>query len=172
MEKEKDSCLNPECGRNQSVRGLCQSCYSTARGLVAAHLTSWSSLEDLGKCLPAQTALFEQRRQWFLDKVINEGSTEYIAGNSDKALIVALNKLYHETASPKWTCEEIRKSLRQLGFQLRTPVSLGRALARVSDLNPSQLATWRDNTARGWKMNSIIPTPWAETNLQTVEGAA
>lgn len=56
MKKQKQvrkKCLSPGCESGARRRGLCDTCYTAARGLVYTEGASWAELESLGVCLPA-----------------------------------------------------------------------------------------------------------------------
>lgn len=48
------NCLNPNCTRKAAHRGLCLSCYQTARRLVTQKRVTWQELEQRGKCLKSK----------------------------------------------------------------------------------------------------------------------
>ncbi len=49
---EEARCLNPQCRRIAETRGLCNSCYATARELVSSKRTTWERLEAEAKVAP------------------------------------------------------------------------------------------------------------------------
>ena len=51
--KKASKCLNPNCERTSSARGLCRSCYVVAMTAVRHKETTWKKLEATGKCLPS-----------------------------------------------------------------------------------------------------------------------
>lgn len=57
-------CLRPDCDSEPEVRGLCKSCYMTARYLVATNKTSWSELERSGRAF--RKAETKPKTSWFL----------------------------------------------------------------------------------------------------------
>ena len=59
-------CLVPECIRTPVIRGLCNSHYQTASGLVHQGAVTWKGLEKEGKSLPAVDR--KPSRNWFLTK--------------------------------------------------------------------------------------------------------
>jgi hypothetical protein len=49
-------CIRPSCVRPAKVRGLCNTCYTAARGLIKSGATTWEKLEESDRCLPAGTS--------------------------------------------------------------------------------------------------------------------
>jgi hypothetical protein len=62
----KPPCLNPECGKATYIRGLCRSCYGSARNLVKKGRTTWPDLEAKGKVLK-KDSLRSSSSKWFLE---------------------------------------------------------------------------------------------------------
>jgi hypothetical protein len=61
-------CLVPACVRATEIRGLCRTCYTTARRLVLTGRATWEDLERYGKILPAPPhTVFQGTTEWLLD---------------------------------------------------------------------------------------------------------
>lgn len=64
---KKQKCLNPKCSSGQITRGLCASCYQTARRLSISKKTTWEKLESDGKCVKNKSGgWLKQTSQWLL----------------------------------------------------------------------------------------------------------
>ena len=61
-------CLNPHCEKQQFQRGLCRSCYQSARRYVKLGKTSWENLVNQGKALVPLKPGFQptEKTKWFL----------------------------------------------------------------------------------------------------------
>lgn len=47
-----ETCLIESCGKRANTRGICGTCYQTAREQVKAGKTTWEFLEANNLCLP------------------------------------------------------------------------------------------------------------------------
>lgn len=50
----REKCLQEGCGKAQTHRGLCLSCYRSASRLVRRGKITWEELEAAGQALPAE----------------------------------------------------------------------------------------------------------------------
>lgn len=64
-----DICLKPNCDRLPVHRGLCWSCYQSARRFVSLNQVTWKQLEEAGKCLPSKQRGKNSGASWFLEGV-------------------------------------------------------------------------------------------------------
>jgi hypothetical protein len=66
----KPECMNPQCTRHQSARGLCSNCFQIARRLIRQELISWDDLVKAGKALPKRLPGRKASiaRKWMLEK--------------------------------------------------------------------------------------------------------
>ena len=48
-------CMVEGCGNDSEIRGICKTCYSSARNLVRSNKATWEELEQLGLCNPTRT---------------------------------------------------------------------------------------------------------------------
>ena len=54
MSKTKNGCLVEECRREPYARGMCRSCYESARRQIVAGNRSWEELVEMGLARTAQ----------------------------------------------------------------------------------------------------------------------
>jgi len=54
MSEKPTRCIVGECGREIYARGICRSCYESARRQIAAGRRSWDGLVEIGMALPAR----------------------------------------------------------------------------------------------------------------------
>lgn len=56
MPKQENECIIPGCSGKPRIRGLCNTCYSTASLRVRSGLSTWEDLEKAGLALPSKAA--------------------------------------------------------------------------------------------------------------------
>jgi hypothetical protein len=64
--QEKEKCLNPSCLMKSGTRGLCSSCYQSARLLIASGKTTWEKLEASGRTKPTKGICGGHAGEWLL----------------------------------------------------------------------------------------------------------
>ncbi len=68
-QNDKGSCLVPGCDNPAKTRGLCATHYMYAHRLVSRGKTTWSVLEQEGKCLGSHASP-NDTRDWFMGKTV------------------------------------------------------------------------------------------------------